>query len=71
MSNFRFDEVTAIIFIGALTIIAVTLKLFSVIVLAWQWVLAPIWVPIVVLACFIVISIIVRLFVKAFYFLLP
>ena len=42
------------IFFSALTFALVTLKLTGYIAWAWAWVLAPIWVPILVLAALLV-----------------
>lgn len=51
-------------FLGALTILFIALKLTHVIDWSWWWVLAPIWIPIVVVFGIIAIVAIVVLFVK-------
>ena len=51
-------------FLGALTILFIALKLTHVIDWSWWWVLAPIWIPIVVVLGIIAIVAIVVLFVK-------
>lgn len=52
-----------ITFCGALTIAFIVLKLCSVIDWGWQWVLAPIWIPIALAVLWIVIAIII-IFIK-------
>lgn len=45
-------------FAGLLTIVFITLKLTSVITWSWWWVLAPIWIPaIIVMAAVVLIAI--------------
>ena len=51
-------------FLEALTILFIALKLTHVIDWSWWWVLAPIWIPIVVVLGIIAIVAIVVLFVK-------
>lgn len=51
-------------FLGALTILFIALKLTHIIDWSWWWVLAPIWIPIVVVLGIIAIVAIVVLFVK-------
>lgn len=51
-------------FCGTLTIVFIILKLTHVIDWSWWWVLAPIWIPIVVVLGIIAIVAIVVLFVK-------
>lgn len=51
-------------FCGTLTILFIALKLTHVIDWNWWWVLAPIWIPIVVVLGIIAIVAIVVLFVK-------
>lgn len=43
-------------FLGALTIAFIVLKLCHVIDWSWWWVLAPIWIPIVVILALMVIA---------------
>lgn len=51
-------------FLGALTILFITLKLTHVIDWSWWWVLAPLWIPVAVVLGIIVIVAIVMLIVK-------
>ena len=51
-------------FLGALTILFIALKLTHVINWSWWWVLAPLWIPAVVVLGIIAIVAIVALFVK-------
>lgn len=50
-----------ITFLGALGIAFIVLKLCGVIDWGWQWVLAPIWIPIAIVVLYIVIAIIIVL----------
>lgn len=49
----------AVGFCGALTLIFITLKLCKVIDWAWKWVLAPLWIPGLIVIAFVVIVLIV------------
>ena len=42
-------------FCGLLTIVFITLKLTSFINWSWVWVLSPLWIPLALTICFIVI----------------
>ena len=50
-----------ITFCGALAIAFIVLKLCDVIDWGWQWVLAPIWIPLALAVLYIVITIIIVL----------
>lgn len=45
-------------FCGLLTIVFITLKLLGVITWPWKWVLAPLWIQIVLVAVFVILSVI-------------
>lgn len=49
-------------FCGVLSLIFITLKLVNVITWSWLWVLAPIWLPIVVVLLLIICALIVTIF---------
>lgn len=40
-------------FLGLLALVFITLKLIGVITWSWAWVLAPIWIPIVLVCAFL------------------
>jgi len=48
-------------FSGLLTIVFITLKLLNYITWEWKWVLAPLWVPIVVILTILVLVAIISL----------
>lgn len=47
---------TGISFTGALTLIFITLKLTHVIDWSWVWVLAPMWIPLALVAVILLIA---------------
>lgn len=49
-------------FCGVLSLIFITLKLVNVITWSWLWVLAPIWLPIVVVLLLIICALIATIF---------
>lgn len=52
-------------FLGALTILFIALKLTHIIDWSWWWVLAPLWIPVVVVLGIIAIVAIIVLIIKA------
>lgn len=42
-------------FCGLLTIVFITLKLIGIIDWSWKWVLAPIWIPMIIVAVILVV----------------
>lgn len=42
-------------FLGLLTIVFITLKLLNVIEWSWIWVLAPIWIPTILVILFLIV----------------
>lgn len=52
-------KIGGISFCGLLTILLIALKLTNVIAISWGWVLAPLWVPIVIALIAIIIIIFV------------
>lgn len=46
-------------FCGLLTILFIALKLLNVITWSWLWVLAPCWIPIVLIVLFVIIAFII------------
>lgn len=47
---------TGISFTGALTLIFITLKLTDVIDWSWVWVLAPLWIPLALVAVILLVA---------------
>lgn len=47
---------TGISFTGALTLIFITLKLTNVIDWSWVWVLAPMWIPLALVAVILLVA---------------
>lgn len=47
---------TGISFTGALTLIFITLKLTHVIDWSWAWVLAPLWIPLALVAVILLVA---------------
>lgn len=53
-------------FCGLLTIVFITLKLCGVITWSWVWILAPVWIPIVLGLVIIVINYILIKYLKKY-----
>ena len=49
------EKSSGIGFCGLLTIVFIVLKLLKVINWSWLWVLAPIWIPIIIIIMFAII----------------
>ena len=62
--NISIKKSKSINFLGLLTILFIALKLTNVIDWSWWWVLAPLWIPVVVVLGIVAIVAIVMLFVK-------
>lgn len=58
MSDNKSTSSSGIGFFGLLAILFITLKLIGIITWSWLWVLAPIWIPFVIVV-FILISIVI------------
>lgn len=56
MNNNKQATRTGISFTGALTLIFITLKLTHVIDWSWAWVLAPLWIPLVLVAVILLVA---------------
>ena len=46
-------------FCGLLTIVFIVLKLLKIITWSWIWVVAPLWIPIVLIVLFVMIAFII------------
>ena len=53
-------------FLGLLCIVFIVLKLTNVIAWSWWWVLAPMWIPLAILAACLIVILILKLFSKHF-----
>jgi len=61
MSDVRVHTSGGIGFVGLLTIVFITLKLLGKIDWSWFWVLAPIWISVIIGIIFLIIAIIVAI----------
>lgn len=56
------NQTTSGISVGFLTLIFFVLKIFNVITWSWWWVFSPLWLPIVLGFCFVIIATIFYIF---------
>lgn len=52
-------------FIGALTLIFITLKLLNKVTWSWWWVLSPVWISVIIIVLIILIALVVIIIKEA------